>query len=84
MIAKIAMFNLIFFFKEFFFISAAYVSASLLRWKGQEIVAIVEMTNFSGSSFYIEDIQAAKIVFAMQAAENTKVVRAASTLGRSA
>ena len=29
-IAKIAMFNLIF-FKEFFFISAAYVSASLLR-----------------------------------------------------
>ena len=51
-----------------------------MRCKGQEIVAIVERTNFSGSSFYIEDIQAAKIVFAMQAAENTKVGRMASTL----
>ena len=88
MIAKIAMYlcKLVYFdyFSEnsFLFQQLMFLLSSRIRMRcrGQEIVAIVERTNFSGSSFYIEDSQGAKIVFAMQAAENTKVGRMASTL----
>ena len=76
------MFNLIFSPNSFSFQQLLFLLSSriIMRCRGQEIVAIVERTNFSGSSFYIEDSQGAKIVFAMQAAENTKVGRMASTL----
>ena len=88
MIAKIAMYlcKLVYFdyFSEnsFSIQQLMFLLSSRIRMRrwGQEIVAIVERSNFSGSSFYIEDIQAAKIVFAMQAARNTKVGRMVSTL----
>ena len=81
MIAKIAMFNLNIFQRILF----RFSSLCLCSLRGLECVEgakelLQMLKGRTGSSSFKEDIQAAKIVFAMQAAENTKVDRKASTL----